>query len=503
MRLQRMLGAALLLALAGCVAPVPGMGGAAQRFAEVRTSPPLLRGFLNRMPKGGDLHTHLSGAAYAEGLLQAGAAAGLCLDPATTTVSPAPCATGQRPLRDALGDGALNRAVVDGWSMRGFVPTAGRSGHDQFFDAFARFGAAVQAATAAAEVVDRAGRQRIRYLELMVTFQGGAARRLGASIPWQGDPAAFRGQLMQAGIAGLVPAARAEARAVEAAMRQRLHCGTPAASPGCAVDVRWKAQISRTSPPGQVAAQALLAALLQQADSRVVGINLVAPEDHPVALADYSLQMRIMGDVHDAIPGTNIALHAGELALGLVPPEAMRFHIAEAVHQGRARRIGHGVDIMFEDDAFALLREMAVRRIAVEVNLSSNDVILGVKGAQHPLPVYLAAGVPVVLSTDDEGVSRIDRTHELQRAVEEHGLDWPTLLLLERNTLEYAFLPGASLWAEPREARRVPACAGADPLRAPPEACAALLAASPKAALQWSLERDLAAFDTEAPGLRY
>ena len=503
MRFHEFVAAALLLALTGCAAPVPGSGGAAQRFAEVRHSPPLLRGFLGRMPKGADLHSHLSGAAYAEGLLATGAAAGLCFDPASSTATTPPCRPGQRPLAEALGGGPLHRAVVDGWSLRSFVATPGRSGHDQFFDAFGRFGAAVEAASAAAEVVDRAAAQRMRYLELMVSFQGSQARRLGAAIPWQGDPAAFRAQLMQAGIARLVPAAQAEARAVERALREKLGCGTPAARPGCGVDVRWLAQVTRTNPPGQVAAQVLLSALLQQADERVVGLNLVAPEDHPVALADYSTHMRVLADVQAALPGTNVALHAGEVVLGLVPPEALRFHITEAVRVARARRIGHGVGVMAEDDAFALLREMAQRRVAVEVNLSSNDVILGVRGPQHPLPVYLAAGVPVVLATDDEGVARIDRTHELQRAVQEHGLDWPTLLQLERATLEYAFLPGASLWADLPATRRVDACAGADALAAPAADCAALLAASPKARLQWALERDLAAFDQEAPGLRF
>ena len=41
----------------------------------------------------------------------------------------------------------------------------------------------------------------------------------------------------------------------------------------------------------------------------------------------------------------------------------------------------------------------------------------------HPLPVYLQHGVPVALSTDDEGVSRIDLTHEYQRAMTTYDLE--------------------------------------------------------------------------------
>jgi hypothetical protein len=81
-----------------------------------------------------------------------------------------------------------------------------------------------------------------------------------------------------------------------------------------------------------------------------------------------------------------------------------------------------------------------------------------VKGADHPLALYRKAGVPFVLSTDDEGVSRIDLTNEYLRAVTEQGLNYADLKAAARASLEYAFLPGASLWAAPRTP--VAACAG-------------------------------------------
>ena len=188
--------------------------------------------------------------------------------------------------------------------------------------------------------------------------------------------------------------------------------------------------------------------------------------------------------------------------MGMVPPKDLTFHVRQAIELGHAQRIGHGVDVMYEDDPFALLREMARRRITVEVNLTSNAQILGVSGNAHPFPVYLAAGVPVVLSTDDEGVERIDRTHELQRAVTTYGLGWDTLVGLERNTLEYAFVEGASLWADTAVWRRIPVCAGFPPTHEPTPGCAAFLAGSTKARLQWSLEQDLARFNKEAAAMR-
>ena len=59
-----------------------------------------------------------------------------------------------------------------------------------------------------------------------------------------------------------------------------------------------------------------------------------------------------------------------------------------------------------------------------EINLTSNDVILGVTKPWHPLPIYRAAGVPVALSTDDEGVSRINITHEYTRAALDFNLSY-------------------------------------------------------------------------------
>src|SRR5208337_4872998 len=93
--------------------------------------------------------------------------------------------------------------------------------------------------------------------------------------------------------------------------------------------------------------------------------------------------------------------------------------------------------------------ELAQKHVMVEINLSSNEGILGVKGADHPFPLYRAAHVPVALSTDDEGVSRIDITHEYVRAALDYHLTYQDLKRLARTGMEHDFLPGSSLWAAP------------------------------------------------------
>jgi adenosine deaminase len=124
-----------------------------------------------------------------------------------------------------------------------------------------------------------------------------------------------------------------------------------------------------------------------------------------------------------------------------VPPTDLTFHIRQAVEIGGAKRIGHGTSLAFERDVEGLLAELRRRTVTIEISLTSSDVILGVRGKDHPLATYLAAGVPVVLSTDDPGVARIDMTNEYFRAAHEHALSYRTLKSLARNALTHSFLP--------------------------------------------------------------
>jgi adenosine deaminase len=282
------------------------------------------------------------------------------------------------------------------------------------------------------------------------------------------------------------------------------HCGTQQATAACSVEIRTICLVLRGSPPEQVFAQTLLDFEIVQAsmdahDDTWVGINFVQPEDGYISMRDYTLQMKMVDYLHSVYPHVHISLHAGELAPGLVPPEGLRFHIRQAVESGHAERIGHGVDVMYEDDAPALLKEMAQKHVMVEINLSSNEGILGVKGNEHPFPEYLNAHVPVALSTDDEGVSRIDITHEYVRAAIDYHLSYAEMKALARTGMEHNFLPGASLWARPnRFDAVVSVCTGDVPgMQNPSAGCKSFLEGSEKAAAQWEQERRLRAFETK------
>jgi adenosine deaminase len=213
-------------------------------------------------------------------------------------------------------------------------------------------------------------------------------------------------------------------------------------------------------------------------------------------MRDFNLHMRMLDYLHGIYPKVHISLHAGELAMGLVPPDGLSFHIRHSIELGHAERIGHGVAVMDEHNALDLLREMARRNVLVEICLTSNDVILGVKGNDHPFPIYRRYKVPVALATDDEGVSRSDMTHEYLRAVETYNLSYSDLKHMARESLEHSFLPGVSLWTDRQETRRVTQCAGGQAgSLAPSGGCKTFLDANEKARVQWKLEQEFTAFE--------
>lgn len=473
-------------------------------FDAARANPLELHAFLVEMPKGADLHYHLTGGVYAETWLRDGAEDHLCISTAKVAFekseSPA-CADGEVPAAQTLKDQHLYDALIDSFSMRAFVPSTGISGHDHFFDAFGRFGAVNPAHIGEwlDEIATRANAQNEQYLELMVTPGFAHTVALARELGWHDDEnfANFRDELLAHGLRDDLAVARDY---VEGGLRersQRERCGTPDAQPACKVEIRFLYQVLRNNPPAQVFAQTLLGFEVVSADPQFVGINYVQPEDAFFSMRDYALHMKIVGFFHRLYPNVHISLHAGELAPGLVPPDGLCCHIRLAVEEAHAERIGHGVDVMYENHPYALLREMAVRHVMVEINLTSNDVILGITGKDHPFPLYRKFGVPVALSTDDEGVSRIDLTHEYVRAVETYGLTYEDLKQMVRTSLEHSFLPGASLWREEDRFRQPAAACSSDTLGAPkPSArCSAFLASNERARQQWELERRFTSFE--------
>lgn len=487
---------------------------AANQLEQVESDPVALDKFLTAVPKGGDLHNHLSGAVYAETYLGwAKSEGGYCITTSSLSLSTS-CSNSATtsPIPNA-GD-ALFLQVVRAWSMQDFV-AGSETGHDHFFATFGKFGAIsgpAHHAKGLADVMQRADSENALYVEPML-FSNSTASNLGSNV-WTGgtlttaDLPTFHAALLAAsGWNAAVQAILTDVQNTDSGAKQLLGCGGASPASACRVGARFMVYISRSGSGPGVFAQMVAAFEAAKTEPRLVALNLVGPEDGSTALNNYDREMEMLGYLHTAYAGKSplhVSLHAGEITPKYLPSSYSIpniNHIRKAVEVAHAERIGHGVDVLGETDPTGLLAEMKQLGVMVEIGLSSNVQILEVDGTNHPLDAYLKNGVPVALATDDQGVSRSSMAGEYERAVLDQKLDYRTLKKMARTSLEKSFLPGSSLWTSLDPLTSVTECApsatgyyGDEPAAA---ACQTFLQGSAKATLQWELERRFREFEAQ------
>ncbi len=409
--------------------------------------------FLTMMPKGGDLHHHYSGAIYAEQYLEWVDRQGYCVSKTNfriTTDKAAVAAEGAKPAglrtcvsgRDLVADNDSYRELLQKWSTLDFY----NHGADQrppdqtFFDTFGYFGpvASTNTAEGLRTLKARAIAENLAYIETIFELAPITADadfdKLVASPGF--DPAQ-----LDAALGALT--ARLEANPAFAKGIADYVANVEASSAGIDDEhftMRYQPYVLRFLSPSVVFSQMLASARLAKASPKIVGVNIVGQESLNVSMRDYSLHMRMFRFLKAKYPDVKTALHAGELKLGIVPPEGLTFHIGEAVNVAGANRIGHGIDIAHEKNALAILRTMRERRIPVEINLTSNEFILGVKGADHPVELYRKHGVPFVISTDDAGVTRHNLSNEYVLFATRYKTDYAELKRLSYDSIRHAFL---------------------------------------------------------------
>ena len=516
----------------------------AERRAEVaelvdglRADATALSALLSEMPKGADLHNHLSGAVPTRQLVAWGQQAGLCLQPSDfTLVKEDPCPDGTVALATLSEDAPLYGELLAAWSMAGQslepLDDTGRrqalaDRHAHFFDAFLKFWPVTRDSTAKmiADVRAASARQHIGAVELMVSFGTSAAGRTAVSVfghdpdwsgvwddstplsDWTAKQAEIRSRLSKR----FAPQVD-ELERWESAAREELRCDADDGTrdPGCDVDVRYLVQLNRTQTREHVFGQLIYGIELARSDDegsdRIVGVNLALAEENETSLQSCEDDMFSIGVLrqiaqaeHPDAPPPRIALHAGELVPELLAEDGsddrhLTFHIRDAAPV--ADRIGHGADIEREDPDGTLRAQMAERGVLVEACLTSNDWLLDMRGEAHPLRAYLDAGVPVALATDDGGVFGITLTDELVRAVQLHGLGYEELVQMARASIEHGFAPGASLQDDTSclQALTLEKLEPEDLEELAPT-CAELVRHSARARIRWTFERDLVAFE--------
>jgi len=485
---------------------------AAARLDAVAGSPAELAEFLRAVPKGGDLHQHLSGSVYAETLLGWGMEDGNCINMTTSAaVARSACATtGNLPIPTS---GMFYDQILRAWSMLDFMPGGAESGHDHFFATFGKFGviAGFHRDDSIADVAARAADENQVYVETMFNLGTNvgslAASLFSGSVTVESLPMFYQTVVTNAGFAAQLDRDVAAVTGAASRYRTALGCDDLSPPPGCDVRVRFTAQVSRTGPNDQIFGQLVSAFEMAARTPQLVAVNLSSPEDDVASLRNYDLHMAMLDLLHARYTATrrsplHVTLHAGELTPRFLPAayaDHRTYHIRRAVEVGHAERIGHGISVLAETNAEGLLDLMRDRGVLVEVCLSSNDQILEVRGAEHPLARYLARGVPVALATDDQGVSRSSLAGEYARAVRDQRLTYRQLKAMARDSLEHAFLPGASLWTSRAMLQPAAACAPTAAMalgETPTAACQTFLTGSERAQAQWELEGRFRTFES-------
>jgi adenosine deaminase len=470
---------------------VPAQADVNTYFNHIKNNPNALYQFFKLMPKGGELHYHLAGGPSPEAMLSLVTKDDFCLQTDTLTITDQNSECNGVRTKGIVSKSKLYDNIVRSWSMKEFTPH-NESGHDHFFNTFMKFMPIVAhyRPQLIANVLERAAAQNEHYLELMDIVDDGNSLTFGrliTNLPNYDKKRTFllKNKEFQHNVDFTIK----ESEAMELQAKQELGCSSHPEQKACQIKIKFLYYVLREQPLNNFFAQALNAfEAVSRSQGNLVGVNMVQAEDGVISMRDYQQQMRIFNYLHSKYPKVHISLHAGELTSDFVTEKDLTYHIHDALFIGKAQRIGHGVDITYEPRA--TLEYMAKNQIPVEINLVSNSHILKISGTQHPLNYYLQHQVPVVLSTDDEGVLRTNLTKQYAQAAQAHNLDYQTLKQINRNTLTYAFIKGKSIWLQANKGEFVPACKNLDS-----KSCKQFIAKNEKAQLQWELEKALSAFE--------
>lgn len=193
------------------------------------------------------------------------------------------------------------------------------------------------------------------------------------------------------------------------------------------VEVRFQSSILRFLPSAEEDLKQLYAFTDQHRDL-FVGVNMVGREDNEKG---YPLRFQsTLRELRKQYPDIDLSIHAGE-------SDEPNHHVRDSLLIG-AKRIGHGVNLISDPDTMLMMRNGPYM---VEINLISNLLLEYVHDfKQHPFPEYLRLGIPVALSTDDRGMWDSNMTDEYYVAVHEFNLSWEELVQMGRNSLKYSFV---------------------------------------------------------------
>ncbi|MBC7947066.1 MAG: adenosine deaminase [Chitinophagaceae bacterium] len=427
-------------------------------FEKIRHSAVELTAFFSQMPKGGDLHHHFSGSVYTETFIDAAVENDFYVHPITLAIRrEAPVdTTGWTRFSKIKRDGLLfdfKQRLFRKWSARDYNETDYPS-HRQFFESFDHFGPATDLSQEKGllEIKSRAKAENVSYIETMFRVircnkdlgETTEVNSLFRSYQEKKDYSLTRRTLdsLYSQFQSMKVAECAIGFTQE--YLHKLHASLKLDD--SSFTLRYQAFVIRLQDPVTLFKNLVVAFEAADRSPLLVGVNIVAPEHYDVAMQDYWLHMQMFIYCKARYPNVKYSMHAGELTLGLVKPEDLTWHISEAVYQAKPARIGHGVDIAYEKENYALLEHMRAKDIPIEINLGSNEFILKVKEDRHPILLYKRFNVPIVISTDDEGILRTNLIEQYVLLASRYpAIKYADIKRMVYNSIQYSFIEEAEV----------------------------------------------------------
>lgn len=435
-----------LIICSGCQ-PQDADNKASQYYESIKSrGKPFLTDYFKDFPKGGDLHCHLGGAIAAFEWLKAAERHHLyySLENNSITDHPLPGHFSMHDLKLEFGWEAFYEKL----SLRGDPQFP--QGHDNFFDSFNLINQIIKYAPLEElfpSFLLEARANRVQYVELMV----------GSHL----YPKIFHRQFdldnpEQAALV-LKPAIDQFIQNVSTFLDRCDHNGREALgstvsiysdqSPVC---VRFIIEVTRTTEDLERFYFRILAACkLIQIDPRIRGINIVGAEDSPLSIENFEKQIKIANALtrHYSIP---MALHAGELTVKCGSgSHIMTDRLSKSLKGLQTlRRLGHANTLCWDQDR-GLPEKIRKRDITIEVCPSSSLNILHLAGANHPVHLFLARNIPIVIGTDDPGINNSWLTNEyVLLALWAPYLSHKDFKNIAIRSLEAAFLDGEGIYEQ-------------------------------------------------------
>lgn len=438
--------------------------------------------YINVMPKGADLHVHLSGTVKYETLLQMASCdkkRKWCLDKlfyATERQNNFHCPTYDLNNITTCNGKVLNLKLYNqltrSWSMINFIKNHTVSdSFRHFFSIFdkVKIMTRVYQSSILSNLRKTAFEQRLLHLEILIRFNGDITEvekclKYSHSLTYSDIKAMLKKCQKIINKVALNSIKHYENLIIKS--NEELHCNNSKSNmklnkktiTPCSINIKFMISHYRHLAPSLLFVQLPVSFSMIKLNNVVIGVNLVGPEDSYSSLRYFNEQMKIFRHIsfyfrtQERIHRSYISLHAGEILPVIFTNKNYTFysnHIYNSINIANAERIGHGIDVYYENKHFNLTQILQRRNIAIEILFSSNLFTFHIE-KNHPFLYYLKNNISIVLSTDDPGITRTTITDEFLTLYYNYNISYFIMKSIIRNSLEYSFLSGRSLFSRYR-----------------------------------------------------